>query len=202
MTTNDETNQNSTGIQSLTSSGTYNGRTITGTANQVSISNGDGTGGNPTVALTSTIYVSGISFDSGSNSLTSYSSGTFTPTLTGVSSNPSVTYTTQVGFYQKLGNFVFTNGKIVINTISGGTGNTSISSMPFTSINDSNESAGTVIFQTLTWDSATIYYDHLITGNDTRLQFQETKNNTTKGALTVTSWGAADDVEFNCNYYV
>jgi len=49
-------NEKNIGIQSLASSGVINGVTITGTANQISISsNADGTAGNPTVARSATI---------------------------------------------------------------------------------------------------------------------------------------------------
>jgi len=48
-------NQNSTGIQVLTSTPAFVGRTLTGTTNQIAISNGDGTSGNPTIALASTV---------------------------------------------------------------------------------------------------------------------------------------------------
>jgi len=49
----------STGVIARTGSGTVSARTITGTANQVSVTNGDGVSGNPTLALPTGIVVPG-----------------------------------------------------------------------------------------------------------------------------------------------
>lgn len=57
--------------------------------------------------------------------------GTWTPAITGSSSNPTVTYTTQVGKYTKINNICFYSFFIRINTYSGGSGNVTIS-LPFT----------------------------------------------------------------------
>jgi hypothetical protein len=86
----------------LAKSGTsVNPRTITPTANQTTVSNGDGVSGNPVVGLTSTIYTN-ISFDSGTTTLNNYSTGTFTPTIAFGGASVGITYTTQNGkFYWK-----------------------------------------------------------------------------------------------------
>lgn len=52
MVFNNAVNANQTGIQSLTSTGTWNGRTITAGAG-ISIANGDGVSGNPVISATS-----------------------------------------------------------------------------------------------------------------------------------------------------
>lgn len=49
----------SNGMLSRTSSGTTTPRTITGTANEVSVANGDGVSGNPTISLPSTLTLTG-----------------------------------------------------------------------------------------------------------------------------------------------
>jgi hypothetical protein len=60
------------------------------------------------------------------NTLDDYEEGTWTPSLGG-----NTTYTTQSGTYTKIGNLVFINASIVVNTI--GTGSTSqVSGFPFT----------------------------------------------------------------------
>lgn len=46
----------SNGLMARTASGTYASRTITGTANQVSVTNGDGASGNPTLSLPQSIH--------------------------------------------------------------------------------------------------------------------------------------------------
>ena len=47
MTTNNAINASQPGYQVLLAAGSYAGRTLTGTNNQINISNGDGTSGNP-----------------------------------------------------------------------------------------------------------------------------------------------------------
>ena len=67
-------------------------------------------------------FSSGVSF--GSSTLANYvASGSFTPTLKGSSSNPTLTYTTQTGEYTRVGNVVFLTVLITTNSISvAGTG--------------------------------------------------------------------------------
>jgi hypothetical protein len=90
-----------------------------------------GTGIGSVDSLTpTTIYLGG----SGSaNALDDYEEGTFTPTLTGSSSNPSVTYSSQEGHYTKVGNIVNFMIRIHTSAYSGGSGNLYISGLPFAS---------------------------------------------------------------------
>lgn len=168
MPTNNAGNQSSTGIQSLTSAGVFNGDTITGTANQVSVTNGDGTGGNPTLALTSNIYVGGISFDAGTDILSAYATGTFSPTLTASSSNPTNTYSIQVGLYEKIGTKVTINVHLNLSATSGGSGNVQLDSLPYTSLNSTNAvSTLTIKLSSVTFGSSVLYYTGTVSVNST-----------------------------------
>ncbi len=163
-------NATSTGIQSLTSAGVFNGRTITGTANQVAVANGDGISDNPTISLTSTIYVSGISFDSGSNTLSVYSTGTFSPTVTNTGSAPTVTYTTQVGRYTIIGNRILGIVNVTINAYTAGTGNTQLSALPFTSQSTSNNiNTNAIQLDIVTFGALVLWYVSSISPNTTVL---------------------------------
>lgn len=74
MATANSINANQAGVQCLTSAGVWNGRTITaGTG--ISISNGDGVSGNPTITATSSALAPGVQ-----NLGITYSSSTFTVT--------------------------------------------------------------------------------------------------------------------------
>ena len=53
------TTPSGSGLVSSTGSDASTGRTLTGTANQIAVTNGDGTAGNPTIALDSTIDLTG-----------------------------------------------------------------------------------------------------------------------------------------------
>jgi hypothetical protein len=66
------------------------------------------------------------------NALDDYEEGTWTPTLQRISTNPTLTYTTQIGKYTKIGNFVYISGRIVVNTVSSqGSGSLMIGYAPF-----------------------------------------------------------------------
>lgn len=55
------------------------------------------------------------------------SAGTWSPAITGSSSNPTVTYTAQTGRYSRIGDVIFFDAYMVINTISGGSGDVRVS---------------------------------------------------------------------------
>lgn len=98
------------GIWARTASGTGSARTITGTANQITVSNGDGVSGNPTLSL-------------------AFTETTFTPTLRGTSTAGAGTYSTNTGNYKRIGNMVFY--QLYINwSAHTGTGNMQITGFP------------------------------------------------------------------------
>jgi len=81
---------------------------------------------------------SGISFpatqsaSSDANTLDDYEEGTFTPTVQGVSSAGTATYSTQLGAYTKIGNLVYIN--VYLSYTGGtGTGQLRVANLPFTS---------------------------------------------------------------------
>ena len=59
---------------------------------------------------------------SNSGTISNYSTGTFSPTIKGGTTNPTVSYTNQTGEWIRIGNAVYVNISIAINTISGGSG--------------------------------------------------------------------------------
>jgi hypothetical protein len=74
---------------------------------------------------------------SGANTLDDYEEGTFTPTIVGTTAAGAGTYTTQVGFYTKIGNRVLFTLYLVW-TEHTGTGNLRISALPFTASSTAN----------------------------------------------------------------
>lgn len=109
------------GILTLASSGTFTltvpasltvaGRDVTNTFSQLQT------------------FSAGLTF--GGNTLSNYTEGTWSPTITGSGSNPTISYTSQTGVYTRIGNTVFFSIGIAISTISGGSGDIRIS-LPFT----------------------------------------------------------------------
>lgn len=171
MALSNAVNATSTGLQSLTSAGVFNGRTITGTSNQVAVANGDGISGNPTISLTSTIYTN-ISFDSGSNTLANYATGTFSPTITNTGSAPTLTYSTQIGRYTRIGNRILGIVNVVLTSYAAGTGNTQLANLPFTSQSTTNNiNINPIILGTVTFGLLVLWYVSSISPNVTVMDF-------------------------------
>ena len=116
---------------------------------------------------------SGISFpatqsaSSDANTLDDYEQGSWTPSLTASTTNPSVTYTAQVGNYTKIGNVVHVFGSLAASVVSGGSGFAEISGLPFTV---KNTNAGGGVFA---------YYSNVtLAAGKTQLAIQPQQNTT------------------------
>ena len=72
-----------------------------------------------------------IKFGSGAV-LSSYEEGSWTPTLIGTTTNPTVTYGLQRGVYTKVGRVVTVSAYIGWSAFSGGSGNVAFGNLPFT----------------------------------------------------------------------
>ncbi len=104
----------------------------------VTIDTSGGTTFSGVVTVNSNIVANQISFDSGSNYLDDYEEGTWTPTLSGAT---TTTYTAQSGDYTKIGNFVFVNCSLQINSVGDGS-TTTIAGLPYASNLAGSASAG------------------------------------------------------------
>jgi hypothetical protein len=142
------------GLLVQTGADAFTKRTLTGTANKIGVTNGDGAAGNPTITIpdavtlvtptvTGLLTVSGghIAFpatqvpSANANTLDDYEEGTFTPTIAGTTTAGTGTYTTQDGQYIKVGRVVTFRAHVVW-TAHTGTGNILVGGLPFTSQND------------------------------------------------------------------
>ena len=88
------------------------------------------------------------------NTLDDYEEGTWTPTIQGLSTAGTASYTARHGFYTKIGNLVTLNFYIAYNSATG-TGGFSITGLPFASAGSNNFSAGAVMTQGLDWPTGT-----------------------------------------------
>lgn len=77
---------------------------------------------------------SGIKLGAGTDILSSYDEGTWTPVLY-TASGTAATYTSQIGVYTKIGNLVYVYFDITINAINN-SNNTQVRGQPFNSINN------------------------------------------------------------------
>jgi len=105
------------------------------------------------------------------NTLDDYEEGTYTPTLGGTSSDPTVTYQYQVGKYRKVGLFVIAGlyVRIAGGNYSGGSGDAMIKGLPFALGSTGNLSYGYGGF-----GSSWLYYGGSFSSgrNQMKLQFQ------------------------------
>lgn len=98
---------------------------------------GDGGDDSTYTEIARILYAGGITFNgdtTAANALDDYEEGTWTPTITGTTSNPSVSYVTAYtgGVYTKIGNVVHVSFEVRWSALSGGLGDVLISGLPFT----------------------------------------------------------------------
>lgn len=87
---------NTNGLMTQTAPDTFTGRTLTGTAGRITVTNGDGVAGNPTITIPTTLI----------------DSGTYTPTITN-SVNVSASAASQCQ-WKRVGNMVTVSGSVNI----------------------------------------------------------------------------------------
>lgn len=116
-------------------------------------------------------------------SATPTTSGTFTPTAIGTSTAGTTTYSTQAGYYRRVGAFVYTIWDIG-GSAATGTGNWQFGSAPFTNANSSNNVGwGAGIFLiTASWGTSKTNAGAAIQPNTTTGNFQTCANGSNTGA--------------------
>ena len=114
------------------------------------------------------------------NKLSDYEQGTFTPTLEGSSSNPTVNYHTQSGHYTKIGNVVHIQLLVITNSYSGGSGEWQCGGLPFTASSSAPNSFNFNWQQnnTIDWGSGTSSLGIFMTGNTTKIKARKFASNT------------------------
>jgi len=101
-----------------------------------STANGNSTFTTPTVSFP---IAGGITFGSdtaAANALDDYEEGEWTPVLVGSSTAGNHTYSTQKGYYEKIGRLVIARGQVVLNQKNTIAGNVTMSGLPFTQSNE------------------------------------------------------------------
>lgn len=118
-------NVRSTNTNAVTGSGTFGGATTyTGSSSM----------NNVTTKTAYNMEVGGLSFDYGTNMMSAYATGTFTPTIFGGSTAGTTTYSVQNGYYVKVGKLVWITASVTW-TAQTGTGSINVGNLPFTVAN-------------------------------------------------------------------
>jgi len=141
------------------------------------------------------------SASSDANTLDDYEEGTWTPTITGSSSNPTVTYTAQTGFYTKIGRMVSIQGRVGLSARTGGGGNLRISGLPFAN-GGGLAGASSSWFSFVTLSAGYTMGSSYIEPNVTYLSFAESGNNVSANQLGVSAFGNAFDITFSFTYII
>ena len=137
----------------------------------------------------------GIDFSatsSGSGTMTSelladYEEGTFTPTLSGSSGDPTSTYSTQVGYYTKIGNVVNIYLQLFTSSYTGGSGTLQIKGLPFAAPNGARFSINTV---RITFGAVAIQICAGVDGASTTMYFDESNSGLNDTVLSLSAWNS------------
>lgn len=137
----------------------------------------------------------------GTASTVNYTSGTWTPVITGSGSNPTITYTAQSGTYQRVGNIVLAKASVTINTISGGTGNAQVS-LPLTAANDGLTTMGNCALVNVAFPASTTWITSQITPNTDFVFFRASRDNTSSSDVLLSNLAAGDILRYTITYSV
>ena len=127
-------------------------------------------------------------------SIWAYAEGLWTPEITGSTGAPSsITYTSQLGRYTRIGNQCFLQVEVQVSgSITGGSGNLRVINLPFTIVNASSyEAYGTVQYNGLNVDAATVDVVAKFSGNTTYIEFVENKDNSVASACSIGDLGSS-----------
>lgn len=125
---------------------------------------------------------------------------TWLPTITGSTTNPTVNYTTQLGKYSVFGNQAFIKGHIVINTISGGSGNLTIS-LPFGCVNTSVNVISCYL-SNITFVASTCEYNGIPTPGTSVFVLISPRSATTRTTMPVSALTSGSVIVFSGFYYI
>lgn len=126
---------------------------------------------------------------------------TWTPTITGSSSNPVVGYTTQLGSYQQMGSVVCVKGTVVLSSVSGGSGDIRIS-LPFTSSNDSCDSSGPMNVASTAFPASATWITGYNTANTNYITLRGCKSAASAAVMSVSVLTSTSAFSFEFIYFV
>ncbi len=172
------------GVLQLASNGSTTAVTIN-TSQGVAVLNCLGVGNaTPSTSGAGITFPASQSASTDANTLDDYEEGTWTPTITGTGTNPTVTYASpRTGVYTKIGRVVYFNISMEISSISGGTGDIKIS-LPFSVAAGSEYWGWSTCYNTgLNWGANNTYVTNRMDQGAATLQFYGHRNNSGSSAI-------------------
>jgi hypothetical protein len=116
-----------------------------------------------------------------------YEQGTFTPTLAGSTGNPTPTYTTQVGYYTRVGNLVTIYIQLFTSSYTGGSGTLQVKSLPFSATNGARFNINTA---RITFGLTAVQVCGAVDGGSTTIYFDESNSGTNDTTLNLSAWNS------------
>ena len=160
-----------------------------------------GQGINVTSTTRRPLAVGSLSFDGNTNKLQNYSEGSWNPTLTGATGNPTVSYTTQSGSYTRIGDTIICRATVVINTLSGGSGDIRIS-LPFTTANDGLSNTGSWSANGVDYTASVMWVQVVAGPNLAYARLIEQNDAASGNSLDYPGIGTGDSFTFSLTYKV
>jgi hypothetical protein len=132
------------------------------------------------IAFSGQTDATGTGITSGATTLDHYEEGTFTPTLGGSTTDPTVTYASQEGVYTRVGNLVTVKFQVGTSANTGGAGLIKIAGLPFTQ-NSSSDYRTTCAVASYNYDMIANGYQLMVQGisNTTSFYLLESRDNGT-----------------------
>lgn len=89
--------------------------------------------GTGVISTANNIYAAGISFDSGTNTMANYAArNTWTPQFSFAGGTTGITYSTQTGYYSRIGDIIYFSAVIVLTSKGSSSGNLWLQNLPAT----------------------------------------------------------------------
>jgi len=152
------------------------------------------------------LYLSGGVFLGGtgsSNKLNDYEEGTWTPYWSASGATPTLTYSTQIGRYTKIGDLVVCWARLTHSSISGGTGYARLSGLPFNPSSFEEQAGGQIGYSTAFDAGSTPIAIHADNGvNYCWLYYQSTAAGDINSTPNISSLKSTGSIYFSVVYKV
>lgn len=135
-----------------------------------------------------------------STGVSDYSTGTWTPTVTGGTTNPTVTYAVQRGMYVKIGRLCFLSGVVTFNSFTGGSGPLQISNLPFNDAGDLCFPLGGASLKSVNYSGNYTCSVILDLGGTTVIEFTQSGPNTNFAEIQIDNFTASSEITFTVCY--
>lgn len=153
----------------------------------------------PYVSMKGTYFGSNVT-----DALDTYVIGNWTPSIAGLTTAGTQTYTTQVGRYVRIGRLVYVTGSIVLATTTGMVGGVAITGLPFAAVTATGLQQPAVIGQVSGVDLSAGYtvLTGVVVSGDTNIQLAQNGDNVAQLALPAAAVGGTAAINFTMSYLI